>query len=143
VCADTVLVGLRSPTQGRAHVRPPPARLRTQLSLGVPGQVDLRGRTRCRLGQARLWSRPQQHQRRVPQGMAIGLRASLQRHTGQGQPADSDYRAQRGRGELRVPVPAAHLLQGQRKCFGHDTLKQIADGITGHFQGHSQRPRQC
>jgi hypothetical protein len=51
--------------------------------------------------------------------MASGLRSGLQRHPDQGQPADDDDSPQRGRGELRVPVLAAQLLEDLGE-FTHD-----------------------
>lgn len=55
--------------------------------------------------------------------MAAGFWTGLQCHAEQGQPAGRHHGPQRGRGELRVPVLATHLLQ--------DSGKQLAQARTG------------
>lgn len=43
--------------------------------------------------------------------MAFGLWPRVQRYPLQGELADGRQRAQRGRAELRVPIPATHIPQ--------------------------------
>jgi hypothetical protein len=73
--------------------------------------------------------------------MAAGLWPRLQCHPEQGQLADCHDRPQRGRGELRVPIPAAQLLEdpGKYPRQIHSIVRCLTDS-TGHFQGQRHGP---
>lgn len=58
------------------------ARVRTDVTLGVPGQVDVRGRRGLVVGEAGLWALQLEPVRGGAQGVAVRLRLGLQRHAG-------------------------------------------------------------
>ena len=103
-------------------------RLRPQLALGIPRQVDLgirsalQERERRRLRQARLWPLLNQALPGSPQCLAVRLWSDLQRHARTGRIADHAECSQRGQDAFRVPDAFAFVLQGQGKLSDFQCL---------------------
>jgi hypothetical protein len=80
-------VGLRPPAAQPRHLQPAPARLRADLAVGVPGQIDFRvgisrGRRRPER-KARLWPQLGESGRADQEAVGLRLQPDLQRHAEQ------------------------------------------------------------